>query len=292
MRSFNLSIDQARPYLQEFNQRCEPLWSDYELEHKLLDADANEKELSRGYLLNGAVPESASLAQQAPVIKKEPEPEYGAEYLQEKASTITETVDAIYLEARSQFTYWNRTPVGFLHKIYQPGQHIWITNRYNSRQGEIWTHNGLEQRFDELDHYLTGHDGVWYLTAPIDGLMHAVDRRRSKWNPEGYSFTVLETLAAWLYLLIETDVAPIHLWRKAIVQWPLPIVAIYESGDLGDHVLLRVNAQSKEDFDRIAKQYDRKLIRLGACPGSVTARRLSLVAKLHARPDWPAATVL
>ena len=39
--------------------------------------------------------------------------------------------------------------------------------------------------------------------------------------------------------------------------------------------LLRVNAQSKEDFDRISSQYDCDLIRLGACPGSVTARRLS-----------------
>jgi hypothetical protein len=87
--------------------------------------------------------------------------------------------------------------------------------------------------------------------------------------------TVLEALCAWLYLLIETDVAPIPLWRKAVVQWPLPIVAIYESGGSGDHVLLRINAQSKEDFDRKSAQYDPELIRLGACPGSVTARRLS-----------------
>jgi hypothetical protein len=197
------------------------------------------------------------------------------DYLAERASRISDDVDENYLELRSQFTCWNRTPVGFLHKLYRPGEHVWITDQYNSRHGEIWTHNGFNQRFDELDHYLTGHDGVWYLTAPIDGRLHAVDRVETEWNPEGYSFTVLESLAAWRYLLIETDVAPIPLWRKAVVQWPLPIVAIYESGGFGDHVLLWINAQSKEDFDRICKQYDHELIRLGACRGSVTARRLS-----------------
>jgi hypothetical protein len=269
---FALSFDAAWPFITEFSERCEPPWSPRELEHKLKQATANKMGLQLGYLLDCApLPDPAVRSQ--PVIEEEAK--YDAGYLEEKASAITETIDEAYLEARSQFTCWNRSPAGFLHKLYRQGEHVWITDRYNSRHGEIWTHNGLEQRFDELDHYLTGHDGVWYLTAPIDGRLHAVGRVRSEWNPEGYSFTVLETLAAWLYLLIETDVAPIHFWRKTVVQWNRPIVAIYESGDLGDHVLLRVNAQSKEDFDRIAKQYDRDLIRLGACPGSVTARRLS-----------------
>jgi hypothetical protein len=61
----------------------------------------------------------------------------------------------------------------------------------------------------------------------------------SEWNPEGYSFSVLEALTTWRYLLIETDVAPITLWRKAVVQWPFKIVAISESGGSGDHNDLR-----------------------------------------------------
>jgi hypothetical protein len=202
-------------------------------------------------------------------------PKFELAYLQSAAALTKEDVDPPYLEARSQFTCWNRTPAGFLHKLYQPGAQIWIVTKYKTRHGEIWTHNGLNQRFDELDHLLKGHFGVWFLTAPIDGCLHAADRIKSKWNQEGYSFTILESLVAWAYLLIETDVAPIPLWRKAVVQWPLPIVAIYESGGDGDHILLRINAQSKEDFDHKAGQYDRDLIRLGACPGSVTARRLS-----------------
>jgi hypothetical protein len=75
--------------------------------------------------------------------------------------------------------------------------------------------------------------------------------------------------------LIETDVAPQDLWRKIIVQLPQKIVAIYESGRNGDHVLIRLDAASKADFDARCSQFDDDLVRLGACPGSLTARRLS-----------------
>ena len=85
---------------------------------------------------------------------KEQKVEYEPAYLEQKAAAITETVDETYLELRSQFTCWNRTPVGFLHKLFCPGEHVWITTKYKSSHGEIWTHNGLDQRFDELDHFL------------------------------------------------------------------------------------------------------------------------------------------
>lgn len=46
---FDLSIAEARPLLHEFNARCQPPWTDKELEHKLSDAD--KKPGPRGYLL-------------------------------------------------------------------------------------------------------------------------------------------------------------------------------------------------------------------------------------------------
>jgi hypothetical protein len=195
--------------------------------------------------------------------------------LSERAAKIHEAVDAAYLEARSQFTCWNRTPAGFLHKLYFPGEHVWITANPKNSEGEIWTHDGPRQRFDELDHYRTGCQGVWYLTYPISAHLYSLERCKSAFNPDGLSFTTLESATAWRYLLIETDVAPQELWRKVIVQLPQKIVAIYESGKNGDHVLIRLDAASKADFDAHCAQFDDELIRLGACPGSLTARRLS-----------------
>jgi hypothetical protein len=197
------------------------------------------------------------------------------DYLAAFAARIPEPVDESYLEARSQFSCWNRTPSGFLHKLYQPGESVWITTNAKSGDGEIWRHRGQAQRFDELKHLVSGHQGVWFLTNPINGHLHAVERCKSRHNPEGLTFTTVECVSAWRFLMFETDVAPRDQWRKAIVQFQLPVVALYESGGNGDHVLVRLEARSKEHWERLCSQYDNNLIRLGACPGSLTARRLS-----------------
>jgi hypothetical protein len=204
-----------------------------------------------------------------------PKPAFEPDYLAERAARISEDIDPAYLEARSQFSCWNRTPAGFLHKLYFEGENVWITTNPKNAEGEIWTHAGERQRFDELEHYRTSQPGVWYLTYPISGQLFSLDRCKNKSNPEGLSFTTLECASAWRYLLIETDVAPEHLWRKIVVQLPLAIVAIYSSGKNGDHVLVRLDAASKADFDARSAQFDDDLIRLGACPGSLSARRLS-----------------
>jgi hypothetical protein len=204
-----------------------------------------------------------------------PKPAFDPDYLAQRAARIPEDIDPAYLEARSQFSCHNRTPAGFLHKLYREGENVWITANPKSSEGEIWTHVGTRQRFDELDHFRTGWAGVWYLTYPISGDLYSIDRCKSQFNPRGLSFTTLECATAWRYLLLETDVAPEKLWRKLIVQLPQKIVAIYESGKNGDHVLLRLDATGKEDFDARISQFDDELIRLGACPGSLTARRLS-----------------
>jgi putative DNA primase/helicase len=52
LRGFALSVDEARPLMGEYNARCQPPWSEKELEHKLTDADQKSR-LPRGYLLNG-----------------------------------------------------------------------------------------------------------------------------------------------------------------------------------------------------------------------------------------------
>ncbi|MBS0202312.1 MAG: hypothetical protein JSS49_05375 [Planctomycetes bacterium] len=49
---FDLTMDEARPLLQEWNARCEPPWSDEELEHKLEDAYRSSGE--RGALIESS----------------------------------------------------------------------------------------------------------------------------------------------------------------------------------------------------------------------------------------------
>jgi hypothetical protein len=48
---FGLTVDEAWPIMEVYNERCEPPWTDKELLHKLTDADKKPDE--RGYLLSG-----------------------------------------------------------------------------------------------------------------------------------------------------------------------------------------------------------------------------------------------
>src|SRR5262249_37941766 len=49
---FGLSVDEALPIFEKWNETCQPPWSEKELVHKLRDAD--KKDDSRGYLLDSA----------------------------------------------------------------------------------------------------------------------------------------------------------------------------------------------------------------------------------------------
>src|SRR4029077_15958086 len=109
----------------------------------------------------------------------------------------------------------------------------------------------------------------------ITGDLHSIERCKSRWNPLGLSFTTLECLSAWRYGLIESDERPQELLLKAVVQFRLPIVAIYDSGKRSVHTLVRFDAKSKEDLDLLLAKYENDQVTLGACPGSLTARRLT-----------------
>lgn len=57
VRGFDLSPEKALPFLERYNWRCEPPWTDKELRHKLTQADNLKQRqgkpplLERGYLL-------------------------------------------------------------------------------------------------------------------------------------------------------------------------------------------------------------------------------------------------
>jgi hypothetical protein len=51
IQGWGLSVDEALPFMVAYNQRCEPVWTDKELLHKLEDAD--KEGVARGYLRTG-----------------------------------------------------------------------------------------------------------------------------------------------------------------------------------------------------------------------------------------------
>jgi putative DNA primase/helicase len=51
VQGFDLSPEDASPFMARYNQRCEPPWSEGELNHKVRDADRAPGNKPRGYLL-------------------------------------------------------------------------------------------------------------------------------------------------------------------------------------------------------------------------------------------------
>src|SRR5262249_13057721 len=121
----------------------------------------------------------------------------------------------------------------------------------------------------------SGHLDVWYLSNPIDGRLHQAGRLGSDHNPTGESFRCCECISDWRHGVLETDVAPPDLWLKALIRLELTILAIYHSGKRGLHALFRVGATSHDHWNELLEPYRRDLIRLGACPGTLTPLRLT-----------------
>jgi hypothetical protein len=273
VNGFGLDEPSALEWLGLYNQECKPPWSRAELIHKVRSAATATHARPRGYLLNpGEIVPAASERKEAPPQER---PAYDPAYLKRFTEELSGEIDDQYLELRGQFSCHNRSPAGFLHKVFNSGEHVWVTDNTVSRDGLIWTHEGLVQDLAELNHLMTGRLGVWFLSNPIDGAPHQLERLASEHNTEGISFRATENITDWRHVVLETDVAPEDLWLKALCLLRLPIVAIYHSGGRGPHALVNLGASTFHQWqERLAPHRDH-LIRLGACPGTLTSVRLS-----------------
>jgi hypothetical protein len=268
VHGWGLSVKQAWPFALEYNERCEPPWSDRDLRRKLEQAMARPDDRPRGYLIGTG--DSGSLPA-AEWMRRPPKPK--ATFQPDKLDLVASVIGGVtaeYLESRSKFTCWNRTPAGVLHKLYRPGEKIVVFNVYVSQGCEVWEHPGPAGDLSTLDYLQTGQQsGVWFMAQPTDGLYHpnpreGHDSRRSE-----------ESVTSWRYFLIESDHAPKGTWLRAVVQMPLRIAAIYDSGGDSVHVLVRVDAQSKAEWDATVRDIQPDLVTLGACSGSLSAVRLT-----------------
>jgi hypothetical protein len=261
----------AYQFFTEWNARCLPPWNEHDLRRKLLQAlNHPSHQKPRGYLLGGAHSQPAD-SWQAPIgHERPPKPSYQSDKLEQVAAKLPEEVSAEYLEARSAFTCWNRSPAGALATLYQPGEKILVFTQWLSQGSELWTHPGIVGNFAALDCYKQGFQNVWFLSNPVDGQYH--------WNPreEKDSRRSEESVTSWRYAVVESDKADPGQWLRALVQLYLPISAIYQSGKRSIHALVRIDAGSKAEWGEIVRgELLQALTVLGADPGSLTAVRLT-----------------
>lgn len=195
-----------------------------------------------------------------PVVKPRFDPERARQF----AGQIAE-ISMDWLTQRSAVPVKDLGPSEFLSCLYEPGEKVLVFDVYRSGGQALWRH-GVN-----LDRFRKGRrEGVWFLAQPVDGLYHD--------NPRlGYkSRRSEENVTAWRYAVLECDCQAPEQWLRILVQLPLPICAVYTSGGRSIHALVRIDATSKQHWDRIVRQgMLPHLVPLGADPGALTAVRLT-----------------
>jgi hypothetical protein len=222
--------------------------------------------LAKAELATGAAPRVF-----LPSAPPPPDPVFSAELFRKHAANVKDEITDAWLAARSPIRPDNRTPASFLHALYGPGEKILVFDVYASQGQYVWEHKGFPFDARELDRFRKGAKcGVWFLTNPVDGEYRKNDNgdlsRRSQ-----------ACVTSWRYMVIECDhdVSPGD-WRRVLVQLPLPIVAIYETGGRLPHALVRLSpSAAKEEWDRKRDELLPSLVVRGADPKTLTAVRLS-----------------
>ena len=200
------------------------------------------------------------------------------------------TAAKITMPANWRHWLWERSPMrpetqnalSFLSRLYQPGEIVQTFDVFKTKQPR-WTvtvTNPMDCRVPEAMRAGGDHQsGVWFLCNPVDGLWHPNPRQNNE-----PSCRSEESVTAFRYIVLESDVAPADLWLAFVAQIPAKIAAIYTSGSRSIHTLIRIDAKTKADFDAVADSWKRPLKVLGGDAGCLSAVRLTRLPGC-ARPE-------
>jgi hypothetical protein len=183
----------------------------------------------------------------------------------------------------------------FLNALYEPAENVLLFTRFYSQGDFIWSacgggcvrlaeRQGVASVTSPLPH--GGPEGVWFLNQPITGgwqINHAATNEgAARWGRRHK-----DCVTAWRYLVLESDVAAPDLWLRALVLLPLPIAAIYTSGGISIHALIRLDAEDKPTFDAIRDELLQVVCPLGADAAAMTGVRLTRLPGMlrHGKQD-------
>lgn len=286
---WGLSLEEAMPFMRDYSQRCDPPWSEKELQHKLRSAEKKPSDKGRGYLLgdrakvtNGG--DGANFKPRAMRPVREFVREEWAQINPQAVADFTAGIpvlDEAWFARRSSVNVSSVDSAGFLSAIFEPEDRVLIFSRYYS-QGDFifWQGHGAFRLADERGVQAVkaelpkgGRMGVWYLVQPVSGgwELNGTDAhgrpkftRRSECN-----------VKRWVHVVLESDELEPGLWMRVVAGLRLPIVAIYTSGGRSIHALVRYPVPSKPDWDVAKKTLEKFVCPLGADPGALSAVRLS-----------------
>ncbi|HEV2692204.1 MAG TPA: hypothetical protein VG347_04855 [Verrucomicrobiae bacterium] len=266
VNKYELTGEEAMFVLGQWNRRCVPPWPESELRHKVACA----LEWTRSNKMREGWIEEFKL-QARPEIRWQQKPVYHptvlkriaakTRYIRNISSFVNDQspvpvngLDSADL-LRRLYPYGSGEKVIVFSKIKSQGQFVWIADH-----GGLFLNNQLP----------TGPDGVWFLPQPVTGEYHPNPRQGGKKSRRSQ-----ESVTSWRYVVLESDEADPEDWLRCLIQLPLKIATICESGGRSIHALVRLDAQTKTDWDLKVGLSKPTLVTLGADPRALTAIRLT-----------------
>lgn len=179
-------------------------------------------------------------------------------------------------------------PALLLNSLYREGEHIIVFTKFASQGQLLHTPGESTVRLEEYPPAagsitpvrprsgfpLGAQNGVWFLCSPVTGEWLPNDNNRDRHGAKlGRRHAACCT--RFPYLVLESDEAPPSVWLRILVQLQDPIVAVYTSGGKSYHALIRVDCNTKEEFDAARRAYIARLAALGADPAAISAVRLT-----------------
>jgi hypothetical protein len=287
---FALAEADALQLLHEWNAGCQPPWAEHELLHKVRSAMGARHAKPRGHLIgdgggqmadggkNPDCQQGRSSASPGSTLGRGGQGAICPTKAEFKPGTLRRIADKVrdiddifrFVSERSPVRVETQDSASWLRRLYRrgSGERVVLFTKYKSQGQLVWEADRsdvIQQR-----HLPAGKDGVWLLAQPVTGGYLPNPRLGGKMSRRSE-----EVVTAWRYAVLESDSADPEDWLRCLVQVPLRIVSICESGGRSIHALVRVDAESKVDWDAKLAAIKPVLIILGADRGALSAVRLT-----------------
>jgi hypothetical protein len=271
VHGFALPETDALNMLRKWNQACVPPWSEAELMHKIKSAACTQHSQPRGYLLAlGKMPSPAFPLSSNWRASSARKPVFRPMVLKRIAANVAVADIFATVSGVSAITVEGQDCTSILRSLYgnRPGEKILIFSNMQSQGQFLWEASRCALiRNSQLP---CGPSGVWFLPQPVDGRFYPNPRLGGKMSRRSE-----ESVTAWRFVVLEGDEADAEDRLRCLVQMPLPISCICESGGRSIHALVQIDAASKKDWDSMVSKMKPALVTLGADPGALSSVRLT-----------------
>jgi RecA-family ATPase len=235
VHGFDLSTDEARPLMLEYSTRCQPPWTEKDIDHKLRDAQNTPEPKGKGYLLNG--PPSSDVHIKNP--KSEIKNSSAATASPARTYDLSKPISLPEPIANST--------VALLNAAFNPGEGVRLCLARSGDDGrELPQDAGVTLSREE---WLTkletarGDPNQFLRSADRNGIFISI-------NPLQLGGTRDADVTAFRHCLLEFDDIPLADQWNLIVQSKIPVTAVIHSGKRSLHAWIRVDARDRSEYDQ------------------------------------------